>query len=132
MNIMRKSERIKEHLLRKQNKFTNKMDGVNLRSRKNMDRDLQNLTKEVLLILLVNRRKWISLEGILDHFPKSSDLVIQIVFVFKGIGLIQMISFSRILFLGIKGSLQLFLDFTVQKLENCFKNQNQNKSEYIK
>ena len=116
---MRKSRRLEESINRKnQIKAELMKKESNLSENGESDRDLNETTKDILIYLLNHRKKWISLDKILESFKKSELKVLTIIFVFDGLGMIKILDNRRVLFLGVQGSIQQFISFVLERVEN--------------
>lgn len=117
---MRKSRRLEENMNRKNLKKAEKRN-QELSPTKigDLDHDLGDLTKDVLVYLLSKRHTWISLNKILEYFDQDIELkVLTIVFVFEGLGMIKIFDNRRVVFLGVQGAIQQFIAFVLGKVEN--------------
>ena len=96
-------------------------------------RDLEYLTKEMVLLLLRNRKKWVSVAKIAESFEGMADLALQVIYVFEGLGLVDLIGRRWVVFLGTKGAIQKLVEFIFRKIETSkIENSKSAKAEFVK
>lgn len=138
---MRKSRRLEENLYRKnQIKAEREKQEANPLKTGALGQDLTDLTRDVLVFLLKRRNTWMSLETLVESFQDSEIKVLTIIFVFEGFGMVKILDHRRVVFLGVQGSIQQFIAFVLQKVEdwrvkleaNKEKDKNLQKTEMLK
>lgn len=124
---MRRSERLKQKVPSQNSQQEEKED------EEWSKRDLENLTREMILLMLSQRNKWVSVAKIAESFSRMSDLALQVIYVFEGLGLIDLIGRRWVVFLGTKGSIQKLVEFIFRKIETTkFQNTKSAKAEFVK
>jgi hypothetical protein len=115
---MRKSRRLEENMNRKnQIKADRQKQETCMRGNGTFGPDLADLTKDILILLLAQRQKWMTIQKVVQHFPQSEVKVLTILFVFEGLGMLKILDNRRIVFLGVQGAIQQFLAFVLEKVE---------------
>ena len=116
---MRKSRRIEENMNRKNMIKAEKLKNeLSPSDTSNSGKNLMDLTKDVLVYLLIKRQKWMTIKEVIEYFSYSQLKVLTILFVFEGLGMIKILDNRRIVFLGVQGAIQQFIAFVLGKVED--------------